>query len=786
MAIDLEIVDEPTQFWLGQIEGAQTECAEWYERGKAVNERYLDKKDAAPKSTQAHKMNTLWSNVQTIMPALYAKTPNPHVQRRFRDKDPVGKWAATTLERSLTYTLDAYDVDYAIRNCVQDYLLPGRGQVWVTYEPTFTAGPPGPDGKPTEVLAWEYCKTEHLNWKDFLHNPARTWDEVWWVGKRAYLSKDEVKAHAIIGKHADKLTYTDKKDEDKPAGDKAERVNKAAVWCIWSKTHKKVIYVSKNCPELLGEIDPPIQYEGFFPCPRPLTTTCTTDSIIPTPDFCQYQNQADEIDRLTQRINLLTDALRVVGVYDGALDGDNPGSALIAQVFANKGINEMIPVSTWAMFAQQGGFNGAVDFFPLDMVIKTLTECYAARDQAKQTMYEITGISDIVRGASDPDETARAQSIKSQWGSLRIRDRQGEVQRFVRDIMRLKSEIIAEHFQLETLKAMANCPIYTQQEKAQAQQRQQIAQQLQQAAQANPEMAQQIAQANPQLAQMAQPLSLDEQKRLQEPTWEEVYALLKDQKLRSFRIGIETDSTINADEVAEKQARVEFVTAATGFISAWGPIIAQAPHMAPLAGSLLMFATRAFKQSDSVESEIEAMVDTMSQQALLPQPPAPPDPKMEAERAKAEFEGKARQDEAGLTAEKHQFERDRMGHERGKMQMEAENMQQERAFKMQERQAQAQAQIETANAQRPSVEELTAIVGPVAQILQQMLAANAQAMQQIAETNAAVQQGVATAMAQLAQATQQMAEAASAPREIVVKRDQGGRINGGTATPRMN
>ncbi len=709
---DIVEYDEPARYWLQQIEGGQKDCENWYERGKGVLERYLDKKDAQG-SSAAHKMNVLWSNVQTIQPALYAKTPNPKVQRRYRDKDPVGKWAAIVLERALGYTLDAYDVDYAVRGSVLDYLLPGRGQVWVSYEPTFTQGPPGPDGKPTEQIAWEYCKTEHLNWKDFLHSPARTWDEVWWVAKRAWLSKDEVKANDLLKAKADKLTFTEKKDDETSDG-KGERIKKAAIWVIWSKPHGKVIYVSKNCPEILAETPPPIKFDGFFPCPRPLTTTCTTDSVIPTPDFCQYQNQADEIDRLSQRINMLTKALRVVGVYDGSQES-------LAKLLETVDDNQMVAVDNWTALATNGGLKGSVDFLPLAEVVKALEQCYISRDQAKAVMYEITGISDIVRGASDAQETATAQQIKSQWGSLRIRDRQAEVQRFVRDIMRLKSEIVAEHFQLETLKTMSNAPILMAQEKQALQQRKQMQEKAQQAVASgmiDPAQAQQLLQANPQLQQMMAPLTLDEEQRLREPVWEEVHALLKDQKLRSFRIDIETDSTIQADEVAEKQARIEFVTASTGFLQAWGPMVMQFPKLAPLFGATLTFASRAFKQSDALESEIEALVDTLTQQAIMQPngPPQPEDPKVAANEQKAELDQKKHEDT-------HQLERERMAQDdafrreqadkdrQAKLQSEQMNAQQEAQTRAVESQQQAGQADQMVKAIMQAIQKLQTEVG---------------------------------------------------------------------------
>lgn len=630
----LDQANPDVKYWLGQIEGAQKWHADWHETGKGVVERYLDKKfDANLGNTDAlgHKMNMLWSNVQTTSTALYAKTPAPAVQRRFRDRDPVGRWAATVLERCEAYELDAYDDDYNYRQAILDFLLPGRGQVWVYYDPTIE----GADD--AKRITWECCKVRHIHWKDFLTNPARSWDEVWWVAKREYLTEEEAKAQRL---DVAKLTFSDQAEPNQTSDgtDQAQRVRKAAVWEIWSKTHGKVYFVSKNCPELLRDAAPPgLKLQGFFPCPRPITATTSTDSIIPRPDFALYQDQAREIDRLTQRINLLTKALRVAGVYDASQED-------LGRLLEDTENNVLIPCTTYAVLASQGGVEGSVSFFPIKDIIGALKQCYESREQAKAAMYEITGISDIVRGATNPDETATAQQLKSQWGGLRIRDRQREVQRFIRDVMRIKAEIHAEQFQSETLRAMSNVPLIDEKTKAQLQQRVQA----QQMAQQNPQAAQQLLAQNPQLQALAKPLTQQEQMSLKEPTWEQVMGLLRDDKLRGFSVDVETDSTIQADEVAEKQSRTEFITAITGFMEQWGPMVQAQPKLAPMAGELLLFATRAFNSADSLQTVIEETVETLEQMPPPQQPGQDPatEAKAKAETMNAETNAKKQQSEA--------------------------------------------------------------------------------------------------------------------------------------------
>jgi len=625
-------VESDVRYWLGQIEASQKWHYDWHEDGKRVCGLYLAKReDMNLGNTWKAKMNTLWSNVQTISPALYARTPRPAIQRRFRDRDPVGRWAATVLERCESYELDAYDDDYNYREAILDYLLPGRGQVWVYYEPTIAGG----EGQGQRV-EWECCKVRHLNWRDFLTNPARSWDEVWWVAKREYLSKEEAKAQRL---DVSQMTFTQSPDATTGGdgyGDSSSpelRQHKAEVWEIWSKLHGKVYFVSKTSPQLLRPAAPPgLKLDAFFPCPRPLTATVTTDSIIPRPDFSMYESQALEIDRMTQRINLLTKALRVAGIYDSSQED-------LGRLLEDTESNTLIPCATYAVLAAQGGIEGSVTFFPLKEIIAALAQCYASREQAKAAMYEITGISDIVRGATNPDETATAQQIKSQWGGLRIRDRQREVQRFIRDVMRIKAEIHAEQFQPETLKTMSNVKLADAKTKAQLEMRVQA----QQMAQQSPEQAQALLAQNPQLQALAKPLTQAETLMLKEPTWEEVIALLRDDHLRGFAVDIETDSTIQADEMAEKQSRTEFVTAVTGFIQQWGPMVASEPKLAPLAGEMLTFATRAFPASDTLQTAIEEFVETLENK---PVPPPQPDPKAQAALMDAKTNEKKQASEA--------------------------------------------------------------------------------------------------------------------------------------------
>jgi hypothetical protein len=230
-------------------------------------------------------------------------------------------------------------------------------------------------------------------------------------------------------------------------------------------------------------------------------------------------------------------------------------------------------------------------------IAETLQSLYETREKVKQDLYEITGMADIIRGSTDPDETYGAQKIKSNWASIRLVDMQAEVQRFARDVVVLVAEVLANQFDIKTLAEISGYPLMTAQEK-------------------------QIAQM---IVQMGGTLPDDMEKPFGEPTWEEVDKLLRDSNMRHFRLDIETDSTLKMDQMQEKQDRTEFLTAVGGFLkSAEGAD----PAMMPLLGQMLMFAVRAFPVGKQMESCLQETVDALEKRAKQAQNNPQPNPEM--------------------------------------------------------------------------------------------------------------------------------------------------------------
>lgn len=628
--------------YCAEIDAYEREFKPWETRGKKIIKLY---KDADNTRGNKKRFNVLWSNVKTLKPALYARDPQPVAERRFKDADPVGRMASEVLERCISYTLDCQHFGEKTRLAVDDVLLPGRGVLWWRYKPEFGDSPESDEAmdagsdeegeekeEPEQVVTYEQAIPDYVHWEDFGHNVARNWNEVWLVWRKTYKKRAELVER--FGDEIGNLIPLDYKQKNLKDESVAERVNKACIYEAWDSAEKRVVFLSKSYPKLIDSIDEPLTLTGTFPCAQPLYSTVSTDSLVPVPDYALYQTQAQEIENLTARIDLLQKALKVAGVYDSSAPG-------LEQLLDSGYENKLIPVDEWAAFAEKGGLQGSIDFLPIKEIIETLTGLYEAREQAKKDLYELTGLSDIIRGNSDPRETAKAQQIKSNFAVLRISDQQQDIQRFARDNIRIAAEIIAEHFDLSTIQAISGVKLLSQEEKQQVQA---IMAQYQKSMQAM-QMAQQQQPQGPPPQPPPPPVPDEVMELMGQPSWEEVYELISNQVLREFRIDIETDSTIRTDDEMERKSRTEFLDSAGQYIRNVMEAVQMTPQIGPLVGELLMFGVRSHRAGRQLEPLFEDAIRQMKQ---------PQGEKPDPEIAKAKGELDIKREEMQLKIQQEQ------------------------------------------------------------------------------------------------------------------------------------
>lgn len=579
-----ELGDKPEDIvkrWLREIELAGEHEKKWRERSQKIIDLYRDEKERA-ENTPSYRFNILYANTEVLKGALYSQVPSPDCRRRFLDKDPVGRIGAQVLQRALSYSIDAYDFDEMMRGCVEDMVLPGRGVARIKYVPTMSNG---------EVV-YEEVQCEYVEWDMYRYSPAKRWSKVRWVAFGELLTRDDlVKQFPDVGQQV-KLNWMPKGMAE---SDENQLFKRALVWKVWNKSDRKVYIVCKGYEAKCLDIKPdPLQLEGFFPCPRPIYDISNTLTLIPVPEYSIYQDQAIQLEELSERVAVLTNALRRRGVYDAS----QPKLAELAEV----GDNKFVPIENYREFAEKGGLEAAFQELDIAGLAKVLLELTEQVERKKAAIYELIGLSDIMRGTSKANETLGAQQLKSQYGEIRIGPRQGEVQRFARDLMRMKGEIIAEHFSPKTLAMMTGFDLFhTEAEKMQILQMMQPPPQIQGAPPAPP----------PQL-----PPGLDPEK-LKKPSWEQIMGMLKSDKLRGFRIDIETDSTVKPQADEEQKNRIDLLTACSSFLEKAIPAVQGGMMPQKVATELLMFGVRAFKTGPQLEETLDQWADEAGKQ----QPP---------------------------------------------------------------------------------------------------------------------------------------------------------------------
>ena len=638
MANDKATVNHTYEDWYKTIMGYERSYKRWEARVDRIVKKYKD--DSRYDRNPNARFNILWSNVQTIQPAIFARLPRPDVSRRFRDNDPIGRVASMMLERALEFEIEHYgDYKSAMNNAVLDRLLGGRGVAWVRYEPHIvgeeagmTDGDTPDDGlqvsedsdeaetpeameiENPERIEYECAPVDYVHWRDFGHTIARTWEEVTAVWRRVYMSRP-----ALVERFGEEMGYKipldTKPDDLKQSYKSDDGVYEAVIYEIWDKETGKVLWISKSLGKIVDERDDPLGLENFWPCPKPLYATLTTDSLEPIPDFTIYQDQARELDVLCDRIDGLINALKVRGVYDAS-------ASELQRLFSEGENNTMIPVSNWMAFAEKQGMKGAIDLVDLTPFATALMSCYQAMDQVKGQIYELMGIADIQRGQSDPNDTLGAQIIKSNNASGRLKTQQHAVVDFATSLLTIKAQIICNHFTDDTLVKISG--------------------------------AMQLSEQDKQLIPQA-------------------IALLRDEASKNFRIEVTSDSMIYQDEQQEKADRIAFLSAVGSFMQTALPAAQASPELTPMLCEMLKFGVTAFKAGKQLEGIIDQTADDLRKQYEQSKGQQKPPP---VEIQKVQMEQQAEMQKLQMTAQLEQAKmQNQMQLEKAKQEYQAQENQ---------------------------------------------------------------------------------------------------------------
>jgi len=562
--------------WLGDIDAAVKREDPYRVDGKRLWKMYEGElKDETP-------FNILFSNTEILLPALYGSRPRPVVQRRFKDADPLGKAASAASERMLTFLMDTNseeydDFDTTMKENVLDACVPGRGLMEFCYDGK-TAKVPVPGGEPTEQLVSECVYPETCLWNRYAFGYAKKWKDVPWVAFELYFDRkaadDEFTPEIAV-----KLKYVTEGDFDKDSKDSVSREGArkvAQVWKIWDKTSRRLLFVSQGYADYLKECDDPYSLTGFFPIPKPLRLIAKSANLAVTAPYNEYENQAKELNRLTVRINKLIDMLKVRGVYDSSVSG--------IEEALKKEDGELVASGEPSTMSREGGLDKHIWLMPIEKAVMVVQQLYVARTACKQVIYEIMGLADIMRGSTQASETLGAQQLKAQFGSVRMKNPQKEVQRYARDCLRIMLELAVNRFMPETWAKMTGLPYLTDEQAMQAQQAVQMATQ----------QAMQSGQPAPQLPPMP-------------PKWSDVLALLKNDLQREYKIDIETNSTVDPDASEAKKNMGELMAAMSQFLNGVGPLVQEGVLPIEAAKAMLLGVARQYEFGADIEDIINQM-----------------------------------------------------------------------------------------------------------------------------------------------------------------------------------
>lgn len=559
-----ELYDE----WLAKIKTSEKTYSEYYDLIAEIRKYYRNER-------LKNKQNIFWSTIETLKPFLYFKQPQPFIIRSNKKADKVECVACRILEKALAWDIKQFDFDSVIKYARNDFLLSGMGILWEQYQSSFKFY--------GEVMLKdkEQVTTQYVNPVSFLTDVEKVdvWEDVEWIARKCFMNVDEI-YYNFDEKLADYFwqhNFTDKS---------------ISVYEIWDKKTRKIYYLSPEYPhDFLRVNEDTLHLSGFFPCPKPIMSTLSNDGIVPVPDYVEIKSLLDELDGVNSRMRLTMQALKVSGCYDSSF----PELANIL----DKDVT-LIALNDFDKLKDAGGINGIIDFAPIEQYINTLQVLAERRKVLIDSIYEVTGVSDIMRGSSNAQETATAVLKKTNFGTLRNQDRQNDMQRFLKDLLRIKAEIICEQFSPDSL-AMFVAEEYGK----------------------NPDLVKQAVD------------------------------LLKTKKLRGMAIELETDGSFDNDKNEEKILNV--ISRINEMVNQSFGVVSQQPALLPLYRKMIEAAVATLDNARQFENILEDVFDKISAELNTPDTPIKP-----SEDKMLDFQTQKMERDFAIKREQNQIKREEL------------------------------------------------------------------------------------------------------------------------------
>ena len=464
-------------------------------------------------------------------------------------------------------------------------------------------------------------KLEFVDYQHFLKSTEKEWERVRWIAFKKYYSRAELIDHfgEEIGK---KVKMSNTKFEYLPQQEQENEIFQLCeVWEIWDKENQTCHFITfAGEGAVLNSEKEFYNLKNFFPIPMPMGLN-ENRSLLPSPLYKQYKNLAEDLSRLHDRLVNLTDQAKFTGAYTSFAEQKDIENIM------NGEDGEFSALQTTANIDDA---RKLIVFKPLTEIANTIAILRNEKTQLKIDIQEITGLSDILKGATVASETATAQQLKGNFAISRIQPLQKEVEFTIRDTIRLLTELAVEKLPLVEIIKITGLKIVDVEL---------ILNNARQTIKINKQEA--IDLLNPQDPDYQQKLMMLEQqaqiglektkKDLQEQlkgfvielkNLPKLNKILKDDKMRCISIDIETDSTIKIDQNQEKIDRMEYVRTISQTLQALAPAVQTGIINKKALSELIIFASKPLKVGRNLEDylrEEQPVEEKPDPQAMLAQ-----------------------------------------------------------------------------------------------------------------------------------------------------------------------
>ena len=562
--------------WIKKISTAKQAHNDYMTTGKECWDRYSGKKD--------QPLNIFKANTDVLLGALFNEMPKPDIRRRFQEtkdekKDNLYRAVATVADRCVNYNIDTFNAHEELAQVFKDGFVTGRGVGYIEYE--FQ-----------EEDNQQRVFIKHVPYVNYLEEVCNEEEEISWKARKLPMSKDSVVKEFGVDK------------EDLGTSLKVEEVEGGqefvTVWEIWDKKTKSRIYVSPDYSKqkVLRMDKDPLGLEGFFPFIS-FKTINNGKNTLPTAEFKIYQKLNRELQDITTRKQRLTgNHIKYRPIFDNNAGNDISNS-----------------------YAAQEGTATPVDGNPsvkiIDMVAaiptieaQNITLFLDGRSKSIiEEIWQVTGISDILRGESDSKETATAQKIKGVFGTLRIQQRQEQVQGVVKSLFRMMSESVCEKYMIENLSQISCIQLPSQEERDQALMQVKEVEIFNNLAPVEKEAFAAQGIPVPQITDDIVEVS-------KQPTIEEVAMVLRSDKLRSYSIDIETTATIFDDIATQREQIQSFTMTLFNMLDKTAQYATQSPSTIDLMEQMTLLNVSQYKVSRSYIDSIKDVFKNIKKEIM--------------------------------------------------------------------------------------------------------------------------------------------------------------------------